>query len=230
MYRRSSHSRRSWRPLLTAATALLFTLAACSSAGGASPGQSAPAGTAAAPASPASSAPTSAPPSAPGDPAGSAPAETPAGVVLNQAWATEELTDVRDGESFRIADLVAEGHVVFIEPMAIWCSNCRTQQRDAVKALAVLDPGRVTWIGVDVDASEKAGDLANYSLKLGFDWPYVVASTDLARALAAEFGDQVLSPPSTPIIVVGTDGTVTLTEFGHKSVDRILELAAAHGA
>ena len=176
-------------------------------------------------AAPAPAALASGPPSASDD-----PAATPAGVVLTQAWATEALTDVRTGESFRIADLVADDRVVFIETMAIWCSSCRTQQRDVVKALAALDPGRVTWIGVDVDASEKAGDLANYSLKLGFDWPYVVASTDLARALAAEFGDQVLSPPSTPIIVVGTDGTVTLTEFGHKSVDRILELAAAHGA
>ena len=210
---------------MTAAAALLFTLAACSGPGGALPSESTLAGTTGAPTAPAPSALASGPPSASDD-----PAATPAGVVLTQAWATEALTDVRTGESFRIADLVADDRVVFIETMAIWCSSCRTQQRDVVKALAALDPGRVTWIGVDVDASEKAGDLANYSLKLGFDWPYVVASTDLARALAAEFGDQVLSPPSTPIIVVGTDGTVTLTEFGHKSVDRILELAAAHGA
>ena len=225
MHRRSSHSHRSRRPFVTAAAALLFTLAACSGPGGALPSESTLAGTTGAPTAPAPSALASGPPSASDDPEAIA-----AGVVLTQAWATEALTDVRTGESFRIADLVADDRVVFIETMAIWCSSCRTQQRDVVKALAALDPGRVTWIGVDVDASEKAGDLANYSLKLGFDWPYVVASTDLARALAAEFGDQVLSPPSTPIIVVGTDGTVTLTEFGHKSVDRILELAAAHGA
>ena len=227
MHPRSSHSHRSRRAFVTAAAALLFTLAACSGPGGAQPqpSESALAGATVAPASPAPSALASGPTAASDDPEAIA-----AGVVLTQAWATEALTDVRTGESFRIADLVADDRVVFIETMAIWCSSCRTQQRDVVKALAALDPGRVTWIGVDVDASEKAGDLANYSLKLGFDWPYVVASTDLARALAAEFGDQVLSPPSTPIIVVGTDGTVTLTEFGHKSVDRILELAAAHGA
>src|SRR3989304_1460163 len=39
------------------------------------------------------------------------PAATPAGVVLTQAWATEALTDVRTGESFRIADLVADDRV-----------------------------------------------------------------------------------------------------------------------
>ena len=150
--------------------------------------------------------------------------------MLTQAWATVHLTDVRTGQSFRIADIVATRRVVFIETMAIWCANCRAQQRDAVTALAGLSPDRVTWIGVDVDASEGAQDLAAYSRQLGFDWPYVVGSNDFLRSLADEFGSQILSPPSTPVIVIGTDGTVTLTEFGHKSVDRIRELAAANGA
>lgn len=175
---------------------------------------------------------TADPESTPG--ASSPPTETAApgtpGVVLTQAWATADLTDVRTGASFRIADLVASDRVVFVETMAIWCTNCRNQGRDVVKALAGLDPNRVTWIGVDVDGSERAGDLAEYSRSLGFDWPYVIGSKDFLRALADEFGAQVLSPPSTPLVVVGTDGTVTLTEFGHKSVDRIHELAAAHGA
>ncbi|MBF8289324.1 MAG: hypothetical protein HW391_292 [Chloroflexi bacterium] len=180
-------------------------------------------------------APTSTEPSAGSSPgAGASPTVGPPdatpGVVLTQAWATAELTDVRNGQTFRIADLVADGRVVFIEPMAIWCKNCRSQQRDAVKALALLDPARVTWIGIDVESSESAQDLAAYSASNGFDWPFAVASTVVARALANDFGNQVLSPPSTPILVVGPDGTVTLTEFGHKSVDRILELAAAHGA
>lgn len=168
--------------------------------------------------------------SAPSVSSAAPPVSSGPGVVLSQPWATAELTDVRNGTTFRIADLVASDRVVFIETMAIWCSRCRAQQRDVVTALARLDPSRVTWIGVDVDGSESASDLATYSTTLGFDWAYVVGSKDFLRALNDEFGSQVLSPPSTPIIVVGTDGTVTLTEFGHKSVDRIVELAATHGA
>jgi len=178
--------------------------------------------------------PTPTAPSVPSVPSVGAPTEPAAsptdGVVLVQAWATAELTDVRNGERFRIADLVADGRVVFLETMAIWCTNCRRQQGDVVVALSKLDPARVTWIGVDVDASESAEALADYSRTLGFDWPFVVAGPDLARALAAEFGDQVLSPPSTPIVVIGTDGRVTLTEFGHKSIDRIVQLAREYGA
>lgn len=209
------------RPLALA-LAVVVAVAACTG-GGSVQGPIAATGTAA-----------SAGPSAPDRSAGpsrepSPGASTP-GVELTGAWATAQLTDVRTGERFRIADLVADGRVVFLEPMAIWCTNCRRQQGDVVVALDRLDPAKVTWIGVDVDPSEEADALAEYSRTFGFDWPFVVAGVDVSRALAAEFGDRVLSPPSTPIVVVGTDGRVTLTEFGHKSVDRIVELAAEHGA
>ena len=205
--------------MITVAVALVLVVAACSSAGGGPQTSLSPTLT------PSSSAGSSDGPGASPTAAGSG-----TGVVMTQVWATAELTDVRNGTTFRIADLVASNKVVFIETMAIWCSNCRTQQRDVVKALAGLDPDRVVWIGIDVEASESASDLADYSRSLGFDWPYVIGDQAFLRALAAEFGDQVLSPPATPIAVIGTDGTVTLTEFGHKSVDRITELAAAHGA
>ena len=208
---------------MTAALTLVLIVAACSGAAGGPQASTSPT------LAPSPSAGSSVIPGA--SPTTSQPGTDPTpGVVLTQAWATAELTDVRNGTTFRIADLVAAHKVVFIETMAIWCSNCRAQQRDVVKALAALDPDRVVWIGIDVEASESAADLADYSRSLGFDWPYVIGDKDFLRALADEFGDQVLSPPATPIAVIGTDGTVTLTEFGHKSVDRITELAAAHGA
>ncbi|MES2210535.1 MAG: hypothetical protein V4515_10180 [Chloroflexota bacterium] len=207
------------------AIALLLVVAACSGGAGSPAATPSPTG------EPIASVPTTA---APGATPGASPAATDVpttpGALLTQAWATAELTDVRNGNTFRIADLVASNRVVFIETMAIWCANCRTQQRDVVKALAGLDPDRIVWIGVDVEASESATDLAEYSASLGFDWPFIVGSKDFLRALDDSFGSQVLSPPATPIVVVGTDGTVTLTEFGHKSVDRIKELAVAHGA
>lgn len=205
--------------MITVAVALVLVVAACSSAGGGPHASTSP-----------TLAPTTSAASSDSPGASPATAGPGTGVAMTQAWATAELTDVRNGTTFRIADLVASDKVVFIETMAIWCSNCRAQQRDVVKALAGLDPDRVVWIGIDVEASESASDLADYSRSLGFDWPYVIGDQAFLRALAAEFGDQVLSPPATPIAVIGTDGTVTLTEFGHKSVDRIMELAAAHGA
>jgi thiol-disulfide isomerase/thioredoxin len=144
------------------------------------------------------------------------------------AWATIPLTDVRTGETFTLAG--AGDRVVFVEPMAVWCSSCRQQQETAKQAIAGLDQSRVTWVALDVDPNETPEMLARFADENAFPFTYAVAGVDLSRALADAFGAQVLSPPSTPVIVIGTDGTVTLTEFGHKSQDRILELAQQHGA
>ena len=165
----------------------------------------------------------------PSTPAGSpgTPASTPA-VVLDQAWADAQLVDASTGDSFRISDYA--GSVIVVETMAIWCSSCLTQQRDVMSALASLPVDRVVYVVLDVDPNEDAAGLAAYREKHGFQGRYAVASKDVARALAAEFGDQFLNPPSTPMLVIGTDGTVTLTEFGHKNPDEIVALAKANGA
>jgi thiol-disulfide isomerase/thioredoxin len=163
-----------------------------------------------------------APPSIP------APSASAAGVVLDQAWADASLVDVSTGETFRIADHA--GKVIILETMAIWCSNCRAQQRDVKAALQELPAESVTYIVLDVDPNEDGASLAAYREQQGFEGRYAIAGTTVARALAAEFGDQVLNPPSTPIVFIGTDGQVTLTEFGYKSPGELISLARAHGA
>jgi thiol-disulfide isomerase/thioredoxin len=163
--------------------------------------------------------------SAPSAPDGSA---SPPGVTLDQDWATAELVDVATGETFRIADHA--GEVVILETMAIWCSNCRAQQRDVRTALEQLPAEAVTYVVLDVDPNENGTSLASYREQQGFEGRYAVAGSVVARALAAEFGDQVLNPPSTPIVLIGTDGRVTLTEFGYKTPDELVALARAHGA
>jgi hypothetical protein len=152
---------------------------------------------------------------------GSSPA-----AVHDEPWRTLELEDVRTGETFAMTDL--EGKIVAIEPMAIWCSNCRIQQHEVVAALAIVDSDDLVYIGVDVDPNERARDLARYSRQEGFDWPFVVASRDLARSLAESFGDQVLSPPSTPLILVGPDGEVLDVHFGIRRADELASVFEEH--
>jgi hypothetical protein len=157
--------------------------------------------------------------------AGTPPSPAP---TIDAAWAQIELTDVTTGEPFRIADLA--GKAVILETMAIWCPNCLAQQGDIHGALEELDPERVAYVVLDVDPNETGTALAEYRTRNGFTGTYAIAGRDVARALAEQFGDQVLNPPSTPVIVIGTDGRVTLTDFGHKSPDEIVQLARDHGA
>ena len=223
----TDRSRRTHRlvPLLVIALAAAGCTGAGAGASQTSPGTIAVPSRADPSAPTASADPTEAASDAPSaDPtANSAPA-----VTLDQVWATTPLTDVASGQPFRIADHA--GSVIIIETMAIWCSNCRAQQDDVQRALARLPADRVVYVVLDVDPNEDATSLADYQIQHGYKGRYAIAETAVARALATEFGDLILNPPSTPIIVVGTDGTVTMTEFGHKSVDEIVALAESHGA
>ncbi len=207
-------------PLVLMISALL-AVAACTGTGGVAPTSSAPPSKAAPSLSPATPSP------APGSSATSPTSSEPT-VILDQAWATGELIDVATGEPFRIADHA--GKVIIVETMAIWCKNCLQQQNDVQAALARLPADRVVFIVLDIDPNEDASSLAAYRDQHGFDGRYAVASTDVARALSAEFGDQFLNPPSTPMLLIGTDGSVTRTDFGHKSPDVIVALAEANGA
>lgn len=161
-------------------------------------------------------------------PQATGPSSAAPGIALDQAWAVASLVDVTTGEAFRIADHA--GKVIIIEPMAIWCTNCRAQQRDVKTALDRLPAGSVVYVVLDVDPNEDAPSLAAYRDQNGFVGRYAIAGGEVARALAADFGDQFLNPPATPMLVVGINGAVTLTDFGHKSADDIVALAEAHGA
>ena len=163
----------------------------------------------------------------PSPPASATPA--PAVPVFEQTWATAPLTDVVTGSQFSLSSLAAEGKVVFVETMAIWCTNCRAQQREAVLAFAELDPSRVVWVGLDVETSETADALARYRDENGFPFTYAIADRSISRALAEDFGDVVLSPPSVNLIILGGDGRIShLT--GHHTASELSALAAANGA
>jgi len=208
--------------------AIAVVVAACASGGGAGPSQTATPTSALPPTATPATPPTPSrpPPSAGASPASVAPTATPP--VIDAAWAQAELTDVATGESFRIADLA--GKAVIVETMAIWCTNCLAQQGDVYRALDDLDSDRVAYVLLDVDPNETAPALAEYRTRNGFTGTYVIAGRETARALADEYGDQVLNPPSTPMILIGTDGRITLTDFGHKSSETIVQLVRDHGA
>jgi thiol-disulfide isomerase/thioredoxin len=113
-----------------------------------------------------------------------------------------ELTDVRSGETFTLADLAADGPVL-VETMAIWCTTCRAQMREVVAAHGMAE---FTSVGIDVDPNERPDDLAAYVQGEGFDWPFVKADGVLVDLLTDRFGFGVTHPPSTPTFVLTADG------------------------
>ena len=134
-----------------------------------------------------------------------------------------ELTDVRNGETFTLAELSAAQPVV-LETMAIWCTTCLSQQREVVQAHELAE---FHSVGIDVDPNEDAAALAEYAEREGFDWRFVKADAELVKLLTDRYGFGVTNPPSTPTFVVA-DGQVRALEFGR--VRSAEELVAEIGA
>jgi thiol-disulfide isomerase/thioredoxin len=138
-------------------------------------------------------------------------------------WATATLTDVTTGQPFTIADFA--GRTVFVEAMAIWCTNCRAQQGRFTDALSQIDPDRVAYVVLTVEPSEGAEDLARYRQSQDFTGTYAVAGKDVSAALRDEFGANVLNPPSVPLITISPAGDISFGTGG-ESVEAIVATAA----
>ncbi len=130
------------------------------------------------------------------------------------------LIDVRSGETFTLSELAAGGPIL-LEPMAVWCSNCRAQQHEVRRA---HEAGDFQSVSLDVDLSETPDALAEYADREGFDWRFAMADATLYRLLQERFGVAATNPPSTPLIVIDPDGTVRPLEFGRgtRSAEQLL--------
>ena len=144
------------------------------------------------------------------------------------AWLDIELTDAETGDTFTLASL--EGDVVAIEPMAIWCSNCKAQQDNVKEAYSDIESAGVRYISLGIDPGENPKSLTRYAEKRGYDWTFAQSSTELSRALSDLFGPQILSAPSTPLIVLDENGELSTQEFGFHGPDALLGLLEEAGA
>ncbi len=77
----------------------------------------------------------------------------------------------------------------------------------------------VVMISIDGDPNEDARLLRRYADELGFTWRLAVAPRELMAALARDFGNDVLYPPSDPMFVVSPKGVVRRLPAGQKDED-----------
>jgi hypothetical protein len=66
--------------------------------------------------------------------------------------------------------------------------------------------------------------LATYAERRGYDWTFSQSPKEFSRALSDIFGPQILSAPSTPLIVLDANGEVVLQDFGFHGPDKLLEV------
>lgn len=137
-------------------------------------------------------------------------------MVETPAWFSAALTNVNQEAAFTINDY--RGKVVLVETMAIWCSNCLSQQKQVRELHNLIgEQDDFISVGLDIDPNENAVDLADYTDRNGFDWVYAVAPPEVSREIGQIYGSQFLNPPSTPILIIDRHGEAHPLPFGIKS-------------
>ena len=201
------------RRSLSLLVAVPFIVAACSGATADAPAEDA-----------ATAAATTAPMTAAGATANSAPETAPSEAEDRETstWLDIELTDVVTGETFTLASL--RGQVVAIEPMAIWCTNCKVQQDNVKQVFGDIEAKGIRYISLGVDPNENPDSLKRYAERREYPWTFAAASTEFARAINDLFGPQILSPPSTPLIVIDANGEIVTHEFGFHGPEKLLSI------
>lgn len=144
---------------------------------------------------------------------------TTAALAQDTSWRDLPLTDAKTGETFSLGDFA--GETVYVEPMATWCANCRQQLGNVREAKEQLGD-EVTFVALSVETTLGAEDLARYAEDQGFDFTFAVMTPEVLRALAAEFGQSITSPPSTPHFVIRPDGTTSELLTGFSTPDEIV--------
>jgi thiol-disulfide isomerase/thioredoxin len=130
---------------------------------------------------------------------------------------------VNSGSEYNITDY--HGKVVLVETLAMWCSNCKKQQGEVSKLKQELGD-KVTYVGFDIDPNENMENLKEYTASNNFDWIYSVVPAEVSSELAALYGNQFLNPPSTPMLIIDSEGEVHPLPFGIKSAEQLKEFLA----
>lgn len=137
-----------------------------------------------------------------------------------EAWLGIELLTA-DGKTVRLSDFA--GHPVLVELMSTWCASCADQQ-DTIRDSRMAFPAGTVIVSLDVDPASAPGTLAPYAASRGYDWVFAPSPVELSRALQAQFGDAVLNPAATPIVVIDPAGAASLAPLGHKDAAALVAL------
>jgi hypothetical protein len=131
--------------------------------------------------------------------------------VNRPAWQKITLYDLRSDTAFSLADL--DGKAVMLELMTIDCSGCDRQAGEIREVLQ--DVGEeVVAISLAIAPDEPREEVIAHSDDIDRTWPISYIGPDFAIALFEEFGETILDPSSSPVLIIGPTGSVTVMPAG----------------
>ncbi len=136
------------------------------------------------------------------------------------SWINFELKDVRTQQTFKISDF--QNRPILLESFAVWCPVCAKQQDEIKKLHEELGDSFIS-ISIDTDPNEDEARVRGHIESKGFDWYYAVSPSEMTQSLIKEFGPEIVSAPSAPVILICPDGNFRKLGSGVKKVEELKE-------
>lgn len=133
-------------------------------------------------------------------------------------WRTYDLEDVNTKAVFNVSSL--SDKPVLLYAFTISCPVCTRQQQEIAQLRN--DAGDSFYaVGLDIDPNEDAASLRAHIQKNGFYGYYALSPLEMTQSLLDEFGIEVITPASAPMILVLPDGTVRKLPPNIKSAESL---------
>lgn len=133
-------------------------------------------------------------------------------------WKEFSLKDISTQKEFKIADF--RGKSILVETFAVWCPKCLQQQQE-IKKLHEQNK-EIISISLDTDPNEDETKVLSHIRENQLTWLIAVAPPDFTRAIIQEYGNAIVSAPSTPVILICPDLSTRLLPTGIKSSEKLL--------
>ncbi len=138
-----------------------------------------------------------------------------------EAWQSIPFTDVKTGNSQTLKDLL--GKPVIVQAFIVTCPICTRQQEEINRLQEEQGMKSFTFVALDIDPSEREEAIRAHVERNGFTGIYAASPPDLTRALYDEFGPDIITPSSAPVILLCPGGQKTKLPTGIKSATFLKE-------
>ena len=113
-------------------------------------------------------------------------------------WRTITLRDVTTGANFTVEDF--RGVPVLIQTFTVWCPICTSQQQEVMR----LREGGVDFrfVALDIDPNEDEAIVRDHLARNNLSGYYAVAPLEMTASLIRDFGSDIITPSSAPVVLV----------------------------
>lgn len=125
----------------------------------------------------------------------------PVDVDESATWRTATLEDVTTGEEFTVDEFERPA---IVHTFAVGCAVCHSQHKQFVD-LRESGTG-VEIVDLTIDPDYPPERVSEHAADEGFGWRFGVSPEDVTSSLVDDFGQEVTSSASSPLVLVYPDG------------------------